>query len=136
MANPVQKDHVGDGVPKPPSVCTFPHNSADNISDNDDVVVRPTALLDRSPSVERVLEEVRAMDIVKMTISLSKRDSQKSEGGLATQQSNGGRGGRGEGRWIQARDTGRRGRHCNANWGGFYPNSRYSDLMSRTEHPW
>ena len=71
MANSVQKDHVGDGVPESPTVCTSPHDSADNISDDDDVGVRPTALSDRAPSVERVLEEVRAVDIVKMTISHS-----------------------------------------------------------------
>ena len=71
MANSVQNDHVGDGVPETPTVCTSPHDSADDLSDNDDVVGRPTALSDRAPSVERVLKEVRAMDIVKMTISHS-----------------------------------------------------------------
>ena len=94
MANSVQKDHVGGGVPKTPTVCTSPHNSADNISDNDDVIVRPTALSDHAPSVKRVLEEVRTMNTVKMTISLNKQNSQTSKGGLTTQQSNGGHGGR------------------------------------------
>ena len=118
MTNSVKKDHVRDGVPETPTVCTSPYDSADNLSDDNDVGVRPTALLDRAPSVERVLNEVRAMDIVKMTISLNKRDSRTSNGGLTTQQSNGGRGDRGEGRWIQARDTGRGGGYCNTNWGG------------------
>ena len=58
-------------VPETHTVCTSPHDSADNLSNNNDVVGRPTALSDRAPSVERVLEEVRAMDIVKMTISHS-----------------------------------------------------------------
>ena len=65
MANSVHNDHVGDGVPETPTVCTSPHDSADDISDNDDVVGRPTALSDRAPSVESVLKEVRAMDIAK-----------------------------------------------------------------------
>ena len=136
MNNSVQNDHVGDGMPETPTVYTSPHDSADKVSDNDNLVGRPTALLDRAPSVERILEEVRAMDIVKMTISLNKRNSRTSKGGLTTQQSNGGRGGRRKGRWIQARETGRGRGHCNGNWGGSYPDPRYSDLMSNTEHPW
>ena len=54
MANSVQKDHVGDGVPETPTVCTSPHDSADDISDNNDVGVRPTTLSDRALFVEDV----------------------------------------------------------------------------------
>ena len=71
MANSVQNDHVGDGMPKTPTVRTSPHDSADDLSNNNDVVGRPTALSDRALSVKRVLNEVRVMDIVKMTISHS-----------------------------------------------------------------
>ena len=65
MANSVQKDHVRDDVPETPTVCTFSHDISDDLSDDDDVSLRPTALLDRVPSVESVLKEVRAMDIAK-----------------------------------------------------------------------
>ena len=58
-------------MPETPTVCTSPHDSADDVSDDDGVVGRPTALSDSAPSVERVLNKVRAMDIVKMTISHS-----------------------------------------------------------------
>ena len=47
----VEKDHVSNGVPETPTVYAYPHDSDNDLSDNDD-------LSDRSPSVERVLKEV------------------------------------------------------------------------------
>ena len=56
----VEKDHVRDGMHETPTVYASPHDSDNNLSDNDDLEienVRPTVLSDRAPSVEHVLKE-------------------------------------------------------------------------------
>ena len=66
MTDPVGTHHVGGVLQDSPSVCGSPHDADDNIShEGNGEGGHCMVLSDRAPTVQRVLSEIRASDIVK-----------------------------------------------------------------------
>lgn len=68
----VKRNHVMDVNQESLTVCGFPHdvnNNLDNKGDNKGK--HPTALSNRAPTVQRVLNKIKTKDIVEMSINHS-----------------------------------------------------------------
>ena len=74
MVDSVETDHTGGGVPDSPAVCASSHDAnddSDTLCEDEDEVEQFSTLSGRTPTVQRVIDEIKLLALVKTLVEHS-----------------------------------------------------------------